>query len=110
MISASERRANTRYSIQCPVHYRVAQKGQMVRFGTGMTCDMSAEGLSFRCRKPLPEGAHTEISLAWPAKHGEAPITMILTGFVVRSDAGRTAIRITSHRFKVEQQSLSAIA
>jgi hypothetical protein len=110
MIPASERRANTRYSIYCAVHYRVTQKGQMVRFGTGMTCDMSAEGLSFRCRRVLPVGAHAEISLDWPAKHGETPITLQLTGFVVRSNSGYTAVRVTSHRFKVEEQSLSAIA
>jgi hypothetical protein len=110
MTPASERRANNRYIIQCPLRYRVAQKGETSRFGTGMTCDMSAEGLSFRCRRPLPYGAHAEVSMNWPAKHGEAAVTLLLTGFVVRSDAGHAAIRVTSHRFRVEEQSFSAIA
>jgi len=110
MIPAGERRAKPRYSIQCPIRYRAVQKGQTARFGTGMTCDMSAEGLRFRCRRALPAGAHAEVSLNWPAKHGEAPVTLLVTGFVVRSDAGHTAIRVTSHRFRVEEQSLSAIA
>jgi hypothetical protein len=70
--------------------------------GTGMTFELSAFGLSFRCRKPLPVGAHIEMVVEWPAKYqDEHPVDLQLTGFVIRSDSGRTAMNITSRRFRV---------
>jgi hypothetical protein len=68
-----------------------------------MTCEIGGAGLSFRCRKTLPVGAHVELAIDWPAKHDEIyPILLQATGFVLRSDAGRTAVRVTSRKFRVE--------
>jgi hypothetical protein len=101
--NSGDRRVNRRYDLHFPLHYRVSQKGSLLRFGTGMTCDMSAAGLSFRCRKPLPVGAHIEIMVDWPARYGDVyPISLQVTGFIVRSDSGRTAVRISSRKFRVE--------
>ena len=102
-IVRSERRASRRYDLHFPVHYRVSQKGALVRFGTGMTCEIGVEGLSFRCRKPLPVGAHVELTIDWPAKHDEIyPLSLQVTGFILRSDPNRTAVRVTSRKFRVE--------
>jgi c-di-GMP-binding flagellar brake protein YcgR len=98
-----ERRINRRYDLRLPLHYRVSQKGQAARSGSGMTCDLSTGGISFRCRRPLPVGAHVEMTIAWPAKYAEAyAMDLVITGFVVRSDAGRTAVRMTSRRFRTD--------
>ena len=68
--------------------------------------DISTSGLSFRTRKPLPVGSHIELVVEWPAKYGDQQtIDLQLTGFIVRSDSGRTAVRITSHRFRIDSQS-----
>jgi len=100
-----DRRINRRYDLRLPLHYRVAQKGMPPRSGCGMTCDLSTGGISFRCRRPLPVGAHIEITVAWPARYAELyAIDLIVTGFVVRSDAGRTAVRMTSRRFRTEAE------
>jgi hypothetical protein len=41
--------------------------------------------------------------IAWPARDSQPiPIDLQITGFVVRSDSGRTAVRLTSHRFRSE--------
>jgi hypothetical protein len=86
------------------MHYRIAQRGEPVISGSGMTLDISVHGISFRCRKPLPVGVHIEVSVDWPARYGDVyPIELVATGFVVRSDHGRTAIRMTSHRLRVSQ-------
>lgn len=99
-----ERRTDRRYDLRLPIHYRISQKGDIPRSGTGMTCDISTGGLSFRCRRPLAVGSHIEVVINWPAKFGDIyPIDLQITGFVVRSDAGRTAVRLTSHRFRMEQ-------
>ena len=99
---AHERRGDRRYDLRLSLHYRVSLKGEPVRSGSGTTCDLSAAGLSFRCRKPLPVGAHVEILVDWPAKHNDADsMALLVTGFIVRSDGSRTAVRLTSHRFRM---------
>jgi PilZ domain len=101
--AVTERRLNQRYDVHLPIHYRVSQKGATSRWGTGMTSDISSNGVSFRCRRPLPVGAHVEMIIDWPARHdGAYPIDLQATGFVVRSSATRAAVRITSRRFRIE--------
>ena len=98
----TERRTDPRYELRLPLHYRIAQRGQPVISGSGLTLDISVHGMSFRCRKPLPVGVHIEISVDWPARYSEVyPIELLATGFVVRSDHGRTAMRMTSHKLRV---------
>lgn len=111
IITELERRINRRYDIRLPLHYRVSQKGQPPRSGSGLTCDLSAGGIGFRCRRPLPVGAHIEMTVAWPAKYADAyPIDLVVTGFVVRSDPGRTAVRMTSRRFRTDSLAGAAAA
>lgn len=100
----SERRTSKRYPVHLAIHYRVSQRGALPYTGSGSTREISTTGLSFRCRRVLPVGAHIELTIEWPARNGEnGPIDLQLTGFVVRSDAGKTAVRITSHRFRVAE-------
>jgi hypothetical protein len=68
-----------------------------------MLREMSIQGLSFRTRKPLPVGSHLEVLVEWPAKYQEThPITLHVTGFILRSEGGRNAMRVTSHRFRID--------
>lgn len=101
---ASERRAARRYELHLPLHYRVSQKGESSKWGSGTTREMSTTGLSFRTRKPLPIGAHIEMIVDWPAKYDDQPVDLQLTGFIVRSDPGRTAVRVTSRRFRINSR------
>jgi hypothetical protein len=97
-----ERRENRRYGVRLPLEYHVSQKGGAPWSGTGLTLDMSTGGMSFRCRKPLPIGAHIEVVVEWPAKHADVyPIELQVTGFVLRSAHGRTGVRMTSRRFRI---------
>ena len=99
-----ERRQQKRYQVHLAIHYRVSQRGARPCSGSGSTRDISTGGLSFRCRRNLPVGSHIELNIDWPARHGDNyPIELQLTGFVVRSDGGRTAVRITSHRFRIAE-------
>jgi hypothetical protein len=99
-----ERRANKRYELRFPLRYRISQKGVIPYAGVSLTLDLSASGIAFRCRKPLPVGSHIELLVDWPAKYRDAyPIELHVTGFVVRSANGRTAVRMTSHRLRVSE-------
>ena len=104
--ASTDRRRHPRYGVRLSVHYHVSQKGRTARTGTGVTLNMSSSGVSFRCRKPLPVGAHVEMVIDWPAKHVELyPVDLLVTGFVVRSDAHHTAIRMTSRKFRIAEAS-----
>jgi hypothetical protein len=101
----NDRRSSRRYELHLPLHYRVSQRGFLALSGTGTTRELSSSGLSFRCRRPLPVGGHVELSIEWPARHGEASMEFIVTGIIIRSDGGRTAVRLTSKRFRTVDNS-----
>jgi hypothetical protein len=103
--SLADRRDNRRYEIRLPLHYRVTEKGAAPRTGSGTTCDLSTGGLSFRCRRALPVGTHIEMTVDWPPRLGDIyPIDLVMTGFIVRSTGGKTAVRVASRKFKVNAE------
>jgi len=98
-----ERRNCRRYDLRFPVHYRVSEKGAATRTGSGSTYNLSSSGVGFRCRRALPVGAHIEMTVDWPSKYGDLyPVELLITGFIVRSDGGRIAVRVSSRRFRVD--------
>jgi hypothetical protein len=110
-----ESRSKQRFELDLNVHYRLSTRGAASsRWGTGTVVDMSSSGLSMRCRRPLPVGGHLEMIIDWPATHGgHCPMYLHATGFVVRSGGTKAAMRLTSHRFRLEpvaELSVSAIA
>lgn len=95
-----ERRKSPRFDLRLTLRYRLSQKDGESRWNTGITRDMSKDGVGFKARKPLPVGAHIELRIDWPALYdAQYPIDLQATGFVIRSDSQRTAVRISSHRF-----------
>jgi hypothetical protein len=105
---ASDRRVNQRFGIHLPIHFRISQKGAASRWGTGVTCDISSSGASFRCRRPLPVGAHVEVIIDWPAKYdGSYPTFLQGTGFVVRCDGNKAAVRMSARHIRIEQSNLT---
>ncbi len=105
--------SNRRFNLHLPVHFRVSQKGETSRWATGITCEISSNELTLRCRKPLPIGAHIEMAIEWPARQSEAPMELIATGFVVRSSASKASVTMTAHRFRTDlrrEEPMSAIA
>jgi len=108
--TAPEQRVNQRFNIHLPIHFRVSQKGASSRWGTGVTCDISSSGVSFRCRRPLPVGAHVEMIIDWPAKYADAyTIDLQGTGFIVRCDGTKAAVRMTARHFRIEAAQVTPI-
>jgi hypothetical protein len=109
-----ESRGKRRFELDLTVHFRLSLKGSMSRWGVGTIQNMSSSGISLRCRRPLPVGGHLELVVDWPAhQNGQYPIHLHATGFVVRSSGSKTALRISSHHFRVaseSERSLAAIA
>ena len=99
----TERRLTRRYVLHLPIHYRVSERGGMPYSGSGTTCELSTNGLSFRCRRVLPVGAHVELMVDWPSRYSDTyPVELQMTGFILRSDRGRISVKVSSHKFRVE--------
>ncbi len=98
---ADERRESPRFDLRLTLRYRLSLKGGAEdRWQTGVTRDISKDGVGFKTRRPLPVGSHIELRIDWPARfEGEYPVDLQATGFVIRSDQNRTAVKISSHRF-----------
>ena len=106
-----DRRASRRYHLHLPIHYRISDRGSTVFEGTGTTTDMSTTGLSFRCRKPLPVGAHVELAIDWPPPAGEPHrVELQATGFIIRGDRGKFGVRVHSHRFIAQTAPAAALS
>jgi len=57
--------------------------------------------LLFRCDSLLPKGELIEAELAWPSPLDAAqPLRLCIHGFIVRSDAGGTAVTIAKYEFR----------
>ncbi len=100
---AGDRRRSKRFNLRLTLRYRLSEKGGQQRWNTGVTRDISKDGVVFKTRHPLPVGAHLEMHFDWPARYAAIyPVDLQATGFVLRNDGGRTAVRISSHRFLVK--------
>jgi len=94
-----ERRKCTRYTLAFPIRYRVTPRHGPPLTGRGATCDISPAGLSFLCCEALPVGSHIEMEAQWPVRAaGGRPMDLRMTGFVLRSNQGSAAVRVTSHK------------
>ena len=105
----NDRRKNKRFGLRLTLRYKLSKRGVEERWNTAITRDMSREGLVFKTRHALPVGAHLEMHIDWPARYESVyPVDLQATGFVMRSERGRTAVRMTSHRFLVNAASAEA--
>lgn len=83
------------------VHYRILDRVPGKLDGTGITVDMSRNGLLFTTDDPLPPGRTLEVSVNWPvALDGVCPLKLVATGRVVRTSGALTAMRIERYQFK----------
>jgi hypothetical protein len=95
-----ERRAGRRYSICLDVQWKIVHRRRVVESGTGRTRDLSSHGILFDAGRRLTSGRYMELSIAWPVLlHDKAPLKLVASGRVVRSDETCTAIRMTRHDF-----------
>ena len=102
--TADERRRSVRFDLHLALRYRQSEKGVEHRWNAGVTRDMSKEGVAFKCRQPLPVGSHVELRIDWPVKQEAIrPIDLQATGFVVWSGGEETAVRISSHKFRIHK-------
>ncbi len=109
--SSSDRRASSRFPIECDLRYRSWSQGK-VESGTGRTADMSSGGVRFKADSPLPVGRRVELSILWPAQlDGKCNLKLVATGRVVWTRGDTVAVRIEKYEFRTAGTgSLCAVA
>jgi hypothetical protein len=69
--------------------------------GTGKAINISSNGLLFTTERTLTRGEQVEVALSLPAQPGNSgPQELVLTGPVVRSTLGPTAITIEHYEIR----------
>jgi hypothetical protein len=96
-----ERRADRRYPIELELRYKLIRRKKVLETGVGRTLDLSSGGIMFETERPLPRGFSVELAVHWPVLlRNIAPLHLIVKGKVVRTEDGRTAIRMSQHEFR----------
>jgi len=98
---AGDRRRDKRYGLELELRWRLIRRRRVLESGEGRTVDVSSGGILFDAGRPLPAGLNVELSITWPVMlHNVAPLQLLVTGKIVRSDGRRTAVRMVQHEFR----------
>jgi hypothetical protein len=104
----SDQRLHRRYAISLDVQYKLRNKGEVTRFGTGKTFNISSGGIFLQTGDALPAGVEIELLMKWPFfLDGSCPLKLAVHGRIVRSDAAGTAVQVLRHEFRTSRRSLA---
>jgi hypothetical protein len=102
-----DRRSADRFPIEREVRYKVLSRKSSTEgeSGTGMTVNMSSNGVLFTTDRYLLPGRRLEVSISWPAQlNSKIALKLVARGRVVRSEEGRAAIEIHQYEFRTQAQ------
>ncbi len=98
---AGNRRADRRYELRLDLKWKLIRRRKVLDSGTGHTVDLSSGGVMFDAGRELPLGHNVELSVAWPIRlHDVAALQLVISGRIVRTAGGRTALRMVQHEFR----------
>jgi len=100
-IQRPDQRLRRRYPITLHVDYKLPNRGQVVRSGSGRTLNLSSGGVLFKAKDTLPTGRLIEVLMDWPFLPKRVhPLKLLMKGRVVRSDGKLVAVRSYHHEFR----------
>lgn len=98
---AGDRRQDRRYQLRLDVKWKLIRRRRVLDTGVGQTVDMSSGGILFDAGRRLPEGLNVELSVTWPVLlHNVAPMQLVASGKIVRSEGHKVAIQTIQHEFR----------
>jgi len=96
----TERRASQRYSIERSLRYRMRGIRPALA-GTGMTVNMSSNGVLFMADQPLPPGKPVVLEINWPVLLNESrPLKLVTRGRIIWCDSISAAMHIEGWEFR----------
>ena len=98
-----EKRSSTRLRIRQELRYKVlGNLEEIEQVGTGVTLNMSGNGVLFTTDFPLATGARIELAINWGV-----PLKLVVSGGVIRSEERQAAMSIEKHEFKTRRSDLA---
>ncbi|HEV3199775.1 MAG TPA: hypothetical protein VGZ73_17850 [Bryobacteraceae bacterium] len=95
------RRVDRRYPIDAELEYKLIYERNVFETGQGKTINVSSSGILFESERALPPGMEIELSIAWPARLGDAVrLKLCVSGRTVRAQGKCTAVLIQRHIFR----------
>jgi hypothetical protein len=99
----SDRRASDRFPIEREVRYKILSKKHGEEMGSGMTVNMSSNGVLFTTDQLLVPGRRLELNISWPAQlNARVALKLVARGRVVRYEEGRAAMEIQQYEFRTQ--------
>jgi hypothetical protein len=96
-----DRRGERRYELRLQVRWKLIRRRRVLDSGEGRTLDLSSGGILFDAGRPLPTGLNLELAVVWPVLlHNVAPLQLLVTGRIVRSEGNRVAVMTSQHEFR----------
>src|ERR1700691_2498312 len=100
-----DRRGADRFPIEREVRYKILSRKNSAEGegGSGVTVNMSSNGVLFTTDRFLLPGRRLEVSISWPAQlNSKVALKLVARGRVVRSEEGRAAIEIHQYEFRTQ--------
>lgn len=99
----SDRRGSDRFPIEREVRYKILSKKHAEETGSGMTVNMSSNGVLFTTDQLLVPGRRLELNISWPAQlNSRVALKLVARGRVVRYEEGRAAMEIQQYEFRTQ--------
>ena len=107
-----DRRGADRFPIEREVRYKILSRKNSAEEdgGSGVTVNMSSNGVLFTTDRFLLPGRRLEVSISWPAQlNSKIALKLVARGRVVRSEEGRAAIEIHQYEFRTQAKQGSTV-
>jgi hypothetical protein len=108
-----DRRGADRFPIEREVRYKILSRKNSTEAesaGSGVTVNMSSNGVLFTTDHYLLPGRRLEVSISWPAQlNSKVALKLVARGRVVRSEEGRAAIEIHQYEFRTQASQGSTV-
>ncbi|HEX3747779.1 MAG TPA: PilZ domain-containing protein [Bryobacteraceae bacterium] len=96
-----DRRQDRRYRIHLELRWKLIRRRRVLDSGVGQTVDLSSGGILFDPGRQLPVGLNVELAISWPVLlRNEAPMQLIVSGRIVRTEGNRIAVAMAQHEFR----------
>ena len=98
---AGDRRSDRRYELRLELRWKLIRRRKVLESGQGKTLDLSSGGILFDAGRPLPLGLNVELAVLWPVLlHNVAPLQLVISGRITRSEGQQVAVTISQHEFR----------
>ena len=97
--SDRDRRGSARFPLQLKLNFSALTPP--ICSGDGETLNISSKGLLFTTKEAFAVGQRLQVSLDWPARLNDILLRLVVSGEILRSGDGQSAMTIKKYEFRI---------